>query len=535
MSTNDSKKKSSYVILITAVTFLIILLCIQLFFSFFLDDYVEDRLTDAVTDQTEGQYELMLDDLSLSFWGRSLEIDHGYLQPVDSSSYLPQVELDSLLIEDIEYLPYLTNGSIQVGDMNFYKPTLTLVEKSTDSLQFQNISGRDSGHTSIPVVEIEEIDINGGVIRYWKPQKSGTRGEAHSVNLQFNNIRIDSASALKLPYAEFENLKLTSGPLHYELKNGLYSIRAKGVNLSTENQMATLDSLQLKPNYPRYEFAKEVGHQIDRFDLVIGDLQFEGAEVEKLKSGEFRLEKMGITNADLNVFRDKELPRPHKRPKKLVPVAFKEWPVPVSIDTIEVRKTTIRYSEQLKRVSEPGSVTFANLNGTFLGVTNDSTTLREGHTTYLDVTTEVMNEATLEAHFEFPMHLNGRHRASGSLGTLKTEKLNPILEPVGLIRAESGTIHSLYFDMNLGPEESNGVVELKYSDLKIDVLDADNVDGEGRQFFKSILANLLKVKDDNNNEPLRKGEVSFERVQYKAIFNYWWKSLSSGLKDSIGI
>lgn len=257
--------------------------------------------------------------------------------------------------------------------------------------------------------------------------------------------------------------------------------------------------------------------------------------MKKLKQGELELEKLSIEGANFDVFRSKALPRPHQNPKQMAHIAFKELKYPITVDTISVNQANISYIEHKPDIPEPGTVTFANLNGTFMDVTNDSASISQEHNLYLDVTAQVMNEARLSAHFVFPMHKNGSHTVKGSLGSLDVEKLNPILEPVAKIRAASGQIHSLEFDMDLGPQTSDGWVQLVYSDLRIEVLDAENVEEGGSQFFKTLLANLLKVKDSNNEDPLRKGEVSFERIEYKAIFNYWWKSLSSGLKDNIGM
>lgn len=146
-----------------------------------------------------------------------------------------------------------------------------------------------------------------------------------------------------------------------------------------------------------------------------------------------------------------------------------------------------------------------------------------------------MDKALLTAHFEFPMHLAESHSVQGTLESLRAEDLNLILEPVGMVRAKSGTLHSLQFLMDLGAENATGWVQLVYSDLKIEVLNEDHVNDGGRLRFKTFLANALKVKNDNIKEPFRRGEVSKERVHTKSIFSYWWKSLSTGLKDNIGM
>jgi hypothetical protein len=216
-------------------------------------------------------------------------------------------------------------------------------------------------------------------------------------------------------------------------------------------------------------------------------------------------------------------------------MAFKDLSIPVTIDTIAIHQSEISYSEHRQDVSRPGTVTFANVNGTFADVTNDSVAVSQGHKIIVDVTSDVMGAAKLDVHFELPMNENGGHSARGTLASMQAEQLNPILEPVGLVRAENGTLHSLQFFMDLGTESSSGWVQLVYSDLKIAVLDSENVDQGGRQWLKTFLANVLKIKRNNNEEPFRRGEIAMDRVPTKSIFSYWWKSLSTGLKDNVGI
>jgi len=146
-----------------------------------------------------------------------------------------------------------------------------------------------------------------------------------------------------------------------------------------------------------------------------------------------------------------------------------------------------------------------------------------------------MGSAKLNARFTFPVKPDGNHTVEGKLSTMRAADLNPILEPVGLIRAENGELHSLEFMMDLQPDSSSGWVELIYSDLNIAVLDSKDIDDGGKKWLKSVLANSLKIKSNNNKKPYRRGRIDMKRVHTKSIFSYWWKSLSTGLKDNIGL
>lgn len=535
MSSKASNKRALRAGLIIVVVILLLLGGIQLFFSFYLDSYVENRLVSAVKEQTHGQYELAMDDLNLSVWGRTFEMENIRLHPADTSSKAPKVDMENLSVNQIRFLPYLFDEAIHVGQVQLSGPKITFVQNSPDSLTFLESSESSSGNSKLRVIEVDQFLVENGGLTYWNQDQSEARGELNNFHLDISDIRVDSTTQSQPPYFDFSAIQTKSGKIRYLLKDDLYALETNGFDISSSDGLATIDSLKLIPQLPKYEFSQKIGHQKDRITLTVAGLRLENADVEKLKSGELDAERFTINNANLEVFHSKMLPEGPEREKTFPQVAFKDLDIPIEIDTIAINQSEISYSEHLPDVSRPGTLTFANVNATFSDVTNDSAAISQGHTVILDVTSDVMGAAELDAHFEFPMDTNGGHSVRATLGSMQAEQLNPILEPVGLVRAERGNIHSLQFLMDLGTDSASGWTQLVYSDLKIAVLDEENVDEGGRQWLKTFLANVLKIKENNNENPFRRGEVSKERNHTKSIFSYWWKSLSTGLKENIGM
>lgn len=535
MKTKSSKEKTIRIGLAITIVILVILAGIQLFFSLYLDSYIENRLTSSVSDQTNGQYQLKMDDLNLSVWGKKFEMNNVRLHPADTSSTAPKVDMDQLSINQVQFFPYLFNGSIHVGQVQLSGPKISFVQNSPDSLTFMEPSDSSSGPSKSRAIEVDQLLIENGSLTYWNQDRSNARGELNNFQLDISDIRVDSTTQLNPLFFDFSALQTKSGKIRYLLNNDLYAIETNGFDISTSGGLATIDSLKLIPQLPKYEFSQKVGHQQDRVTLTIAGLRLENPDVEKLKSGGLNAERFTINKADLDVFHSKLLPEGPETVKTFPQVVFKDLNIPVTIDTIAINQSEISYSEHLPDVSRPGTVTFANVDAKFSDVTNDSTVISQGHTIILDVTTDVMGAAELDAHFEFPMDTNGGHSVRATLASMRAELLNPVLEPTGLVRVERGTIHSLQFLMDLGDKSSSGWTQLVYSDLRIAVLDSDNVDQGGSQWLKTFLANVLKIKENNNEEPFRRGEVSMERVHTKSIFSYWWKSLSTGLKENIGM
>lgn len=538
MDKEDSQRKIFRAGLIVLLIILLILAGTQIFLSFYLDSYVEKSLTTAVSEKSRGQYELKMSALELHVWGREFQIDSLRLGPADTASTAPRIEMDRLSISGIQFLPYIFGGNIHTGAIRFSKPVLTIAQNSPDSLIFLQSSDSTSqpSNKETPTIEIGTFKIDNGAFAYLNQEKSDSVGEVHNFNLEIAEVFVDSTTLAKAPYFNYGAIQTHSGKIRYQ-PSDLYALGSNGIELTTSDGSFSIDSLKLVPQYPKYEFSEHVGHQLDRISLTVERLMLEGANFERLHSGELVAKKISVENANLDVFHSKLLPSgPEEGRVKTFPqIAFKRLNIPITIDTIKINQSEISYSEHVPDISRPGKVTFADVNATLSDVTNDSSRISQEHTIMLDVTSEVMGEAMLTAHFEFPMHLDESHMVRGNLESMMAENLNPILEPVGMVRAQRGTIHSMDFLMDLGADKATGWVQLLYSNLRIEVLNSNNVDDGGRNRLKTFLANILKIKKNNHEEPFRRGEVSFERDEHKSIFSYWWKSLSSGLKDNVGI
>jgi hypothetical protein len=114
------------------------------------------------------------------------------------------------------------------------------------------------------------------------------------------------------------------------------------------------------------------------------------------------------------------------------------------------------------------------------------------------------------------------------------EVLNPALKYLALVQITSGKIDSINFKMELGPQKSVGVLKMDYSNLYIKMIDIGMKGKKDEDEIKTFLANILAI-EEKDEPPLRNANISYERVLHKSIFNYWWKSLLSGLKNCIGL
>jgi hypothetical protein len=86
-------------------------------------------------------------------------------------------------------------------------------------------------------------------------------------------------------------------------------------------------------------------------------------------------------------------------------------------------------------------------------------------------------------------------------------------------------------------DHSDGELFLNYRDLKLLSLRENKEDKVVPNVVKTLLINAFIENDLDKNDPRpkRKGDIHFVRNQNKFIFNFWWKSLLSGIKSATGV
>jgi hypothetical protein len=148
-----------------------------------------------------------------------------------------------------------------------------------------------------------------------------------------------------------------------------------------------------------------------------------------------------------------------------------------------------------------------------------------------------MKSGLLKARFAFPLNPRNLYYAEGTLDNLDLTQLNPTLENLAKVRIASGTMNSMHFNFDYSDDVSNGSVMMLYENLKMMAL-KEKEQVEEKHGLKSFILNVLfarKNKKDEVRTAKRDGTINFERDKKRSIFNYWWKSLATGIKSGNSI
>ena len=525
-------------------TVVILIVGIQIYLHFFLDEQLKERFVANFHAATDHSYNLAVDDLDLQIFGQQLLISGVNLNSKKNGKAPDlRLTLDELNISGINIFNFLFWDDLRLKKIDFVDPKVSLTanrkRSSSKKIRWHKFSQHLSKTvlTILDSIFISDITISGLSVNY-------NRADApvdpylsiSNSDIKLSNITIDSTSLKDHRIVPAQDIEVTSQNLRWQPPNGLYNISVAQFEFSSSDSTIQVNNFSVIPKLEKGAFSKKVGHEIDRVNLGVQQIKGEQIDLDRANSAEgIAAGLISIENADLDIYRDKRRSDPAKSNKPLPREMIQNIPFPIALDSIRITESTIRYSERVQNADKAGYVEFANLSASFLNLTNIESRWKN-NTPTLRAETKVMDKARLSIHFTFFMAgKENRQHITGHLQPMNMQPLNHALEPLAFIRIDKGQILGLDFDMNLSEKQAGGTLTLQYEDLKISLLDKGGSEENLGNKAKSFLANTFKIKSENKGTQPRVAKVDFKRIKEKSVFNYWWKSLLSGLKESIGL
>lgn len=361
--------------------------------------------------------------------------------------------------------------------------------------------------------------------------------EFSQVNLSATDFLLDSASQNNKTRFLFS--KDVSAELNnYEgiTYNNRYKYKIKQITFSTFSSQLNITGISFSPIQTNLDFFKNTTN--NRFTVQLDSLRLNNFDFKNYsKYHKLYASSLSLTNGKLDVVlnprrRDTTIDKTESIPQ----IALKKLKMDMRIDTIQVKKIGVYYTEYNAKTGQPGMLNFNNVSGRFLNITNNKTALQKNNIATAQIQAYFMNQGKLDAQFGFNLtDENAAFTFKGTLGAMDLKKVNPITMPLALIKISSGTVKKLDFDMHADKKIAKGTLTLLYNDLKISVLKSDD-NGVKKMGIVSLLANALVIKRNNptENEPPRSSNIIYNRRKYSSIFSYMWKSVFTGLKESAG-
>lgn len=530
---------------IALASFIAILLLIQLLLNFFAGSYLKQEIAAAIKTSNR-RVGVTISNLSLFVLNRQIELENvkiwRHAPALDSTSTPPvsdSLSIKKLTLSGIQIYPLLFKSRLALRDITVNAPTLYTTKSTLSEGKLKKTNPGAYAYQKLKPY-FKYLKVKNLRIRNFSASVRNKVGADRPImtikklNAHFSNIRLDSVWIKDHPLLPSKKYQGSVDEIQW-LNSKFYYFKTGSAWFSSRDSSAMIKEISLQPKIPRYEFSQTAGHEVDRIALQIPELTIQGLDISSLIEDRRLMGRMiRLKNTKLNIFHNKIPPAAPTRTHTFPHLLFRRLDLPVAIDSVAISNADITYTEQENLVPKPGSIHFQHTDATIHNLYNYAYSDTVSMPITMHASTDIMGAGRLNADFTFPSNTSGRHHISGTVGPMPMTILNRTVENLGLIHIESGKLHSINFDMDIGAEKATGTLKMHYTNLKVKIIEFDSIKEKNQKQFKSFLTNTFVIEKENK-PPLRKGTISYEREAQKSIFNYWWKSLLSGLKSSIGL
>jgi hypothetical protein len=492
---------------------------------YFLLSKIRQTLREKIDDLQEKGIILTFDRAEVNPWSGDISIHQlqvKLMHPIDTTRLQVSVEFPELVIQGINIIPFLTDKNISINHIGIDKPVITYRPGAT----FARPETREKFFENI---YIKDIRVNGASMHLKDSVKEDTVATIRS-DLMIQHLglqRMADSLAWRQSAVAISNFS-------FQLPHEFYSFSVKDIRLDLQKKNFEIDSIKITPALGRRAFMRKYGREIDYFKGNVPYLKVSGLMVSSDDRVRVKINCATMT-VKLAVFRDKRYPFIKDRHTQLPSEFLQKLPFLLTVDTLLLKDSFVSYEEFPAEGDSSGAVYFDKLYATAYAVTNENDSASH---TKMQARAKFMGTGDLLVNFTFPSDTTRPYTVAGWLRDFPMTKLNDMLGPAAKARIESGIMTNLEFHFRYNSTRSDGTLELNYKDLKMSSLRKDKKERVRVSLVKTLLLNLFIIKkdmDEDVKDDKKTGTIQFYRNTKRSIFNYWWKSVFSGIKSAYNL
>lgn len=484
--------------------------------------WVRKKLPGIIQGEKDFPYNISYEDMDLNLLSGSFTMHNMFIAPKDSIAVAVKNgvfgKVGSLQVRGLKLWQLYRHNRIIVSSITITKPEVIMYHRDK---KYSVESDLEKPFRQ--VVQTREVTIREGNFRMLDKDMN-PRIKAANISLDIFNIRVDSATVDDKIPVRYRDYRMSCDSLFYNA--GVhYNIALN--HITTTDSTIVADKLRLIPKQTRVQYTRMIDKEKDQYNISIKKI-----EVPKADWGFFRdtlyvhAGEAVLDGVNANVYRSKE-PADDPTRKKLYSELLRNMKFDLKLEKLKIKNSSVTYEEQLTFARPAAKLRLTRLFATVHNLYSPINKTRVPQTA-IDVECLFMQHAPLTVHWTFnTMNTTDAFTIQGVLRNVSSEKVNPVSKP--LMNAETnGDIKEVRFTLNGNREGGSGPFAIHYDDLKVDIYKKD---GKKKNKLMTALGNLV-VKNDTNGG-LKETQITVARSKDKSVFNFLWKFLQEGLKQTV--
>jgi hypothetical protein len=545
------KSRKTKVLILVSIAILITGLVIWQFVKY---EIVHKMLFNTVAEKSNGLYKIHYENLLIDEVRGTLQVNNIEIIP-DTAVYNQMIlskknpsifiklKIPSLEILGIKTPKALLSKEIEGSRIEISNPLIEIEigEHSKDSTinnPGQEIYKELLGQLSS--IKIDQVQINNAtlIVRNWKTDSVEFTGK--NITFLLSELLIDSTASKDTSRILFsKNLNANCNQILFPSKDDKYKLYFEKLQFTSQNNSFTIGKIKIVPQLSEKKFAGSFPIQKDRYDFSFEEIEIHNIDRESLWHKKLEADDLIIKKSTLKIYRDLFYPDDTVSQVGEYPQQkLMHLPLAINIKKVILGDLFLEYKERNDVSRNSGKVQFYHVHATINNITNIASAISENNICTLTFNARLLNKANFNAKLTLLLNNpEGKFSVEGDLGMISALSLNTLSEPMSLTRIEKGNINKLNFNFSGNDSFTDGKLILLYDDVKISVLKKNARENKYDKKFLLSLASHFIVKNSNpgKNEKIRVETVHYKRNLTGSFWNLIWKSIFTGVKQSIGV
>jgi len=520
--------------------FSILLIGVYFSYDYWLEKELKYQLSEIISKDPNSLYRYSFEKLNIDLIDGSVDLKGIKIEPRDRAydslisdnnnlRFLLKLNLKEIELIGFEITEFIKTNNIVVEAIYLDKPEFAFYFNPNKKKAEQNMPLSEVFSDEFTSAQLNELIINDGKLEidnYYSPEPALS---INFLDIELTQAYVDKETLKGISPIEYEKVKLAAGSINANISEN-FSIESDSLLFDAINESFTIRNFQIKPKYDQENFTRVNDKQAQWFAITLESLKLRRIEIERfIETGELYIGKIGVSQPNIALYKDKRKPEPPFKKKMLPASAISSIPMKINVDSIEVNKGYIAINETSNLTGLKSHISFYNLHALVRNFSNIQDTESSSILT-LQASTLLYNKAPVELNMAFDLaSQTDEFEVSGAVDSIEMVAFNPVLEPMMAIKVTDGQLENLKFAFTAMDTLSNGTLDMQYSNAKLEVLSEDTSTTKKKELLSFAANTIIKSNNHMNKPGYIQGIISSDRVLNKDVWPFLWHSIQSGI------
>ena len=502
---------------------------------------IKQKISELLLKTNSEYYTTQIEDVKFNLFSKSVTLNHIFLSPTSKSfsdleneksfkNTLDKIIISSIDFEGIHLLKILFNNDIKINNLNInglniqvFKKDKTIKKEETKN---KNINLDSIYIKKLNSLQVDKIRINNIKFQIFDFSSNKIIFQHEPFGLTLNGFKLEKY------YDQFFKIKLVEEQFEIEdikinFPKNNYTLSILSIAFDFEKDIINIKKLRYKPLKGLVSMANSYKYNTATLDINIENIKVFNYDIVKTlkKEGVF-IDSISVSKMKLDIFKDKTKPWDTKKLKKLPHVALKQMELPIFINKFKINNSNLFIEQRVENTDMLMKVSLNQINAQI----NHITSIKSFRNKPLKVrfNSKLMNKAPMYVNMTFPLKDNqNTFYFNGGLEASKFSYFDTAIFPVLGLKILNGNLDHLTFSASADSYSSKGKMTLLYHDLEAEIFKHHSMNEN--KILSWTINTVIHQSNPNKHKKTREAVMRSDRVNYKGLGNYFWKTLQSGI------